>query len=105
MAASKRPDYSFGSPRLPTDPPLELDDMPAAQEAWIKLAGSNPAVRELDYDLVLMYALECEFLARFERKLEQPGLAQGERLLYQQLVKGKQALLQEMLEMFFPDGD
>ncbi|MBE3144406.1 MAG: hypothetical protein IMZ61_10855 [Planctomycetes bacterium] len=60
-------DSSFGSHRLPVDPPLELDGKPAALAAWRHLVGPNHALRELDYDIALDYCIMAEELQELEQ--------------------------------------
>lgn len=58
---------TLGSPKLPADPPLELDGMPAAQKVWIELVTFNPALRDLDFYHVLDYCIAAQQLARLDR--------------------------------------
>jgi hypothetical protein len=56
----------LGSPKLPTDPPTELDEKPYAQAAWIRIITANPNLTDLDLEMVLEFCGMVEELRQLE---------------------------------------
>lgn len=95
---------TFGSPRLPTDPPLELSGMPAAQAAWIWLVTSNPALRDLDADLVREFCKLVEELGELQRMIKASDPESDIYLRLSDRLAGKKEFMRTLYRDMFP-GD
>ena len=96
-------DSSFGSPRMPTDPPLELDGMPFAQEMWIKTVAENSAIRDLDYDLLLDY---CKTYEEIEQLKADRALQEEGSVIYNglsRMIESRSVLFAKQRRLLYPD--
>jgi hypothetical protein len=90
-------------PRLPVDPPPELDGDPLAQKVWIRLVGPNNELRDLDTDIVLIFCQMFPMLVQLEsmRSHLEPNSDQESSLIDREIVQ--LSLMRKYFRSFYSD--